>query len=134
METKLAIIIDESLPNWLVANTAAVLALSIGAMQPSLIGNPITDASDIVHVGITTVPIPILSASAAKIREIAASARENNLTIVDFTTIASQIHSYPEYEEALNKAKNSDYDYLGIALVGDKKAVNRLTGNLSRLK
>lgn len=133
MDIKFAIVIDETLPNWLVANTAAVLSLSIGAMQPALIGNPITDASDVLHPGITTVPILILAATPSKLHEIANSARENKLELVDFTTIARSIHSYPEYEEALQKAAG-DYEYLGIAILGDKKAVNRLTGSLPRLK
>ncbi len=134
MDIKFSIVIDETLPNWLIANTAAVLSLSIGAMQPALIGSPITDTSGVVHPGITTVPIPILAASAQKIHEIASSARESDLKIVDFTTIARSIHSYPEYEEALQKARIGEYEYLGIAIVGDKKAVNRFTGSLPRLK
>ncbi|MFI7123819.1 DUF2000 domain-containing protein [Amycolatopsis sp. NPDC049868] len=133
---KVAIVVDEGLPSGLAANTAAVLALSIGRQVETIIGPAVKDGDGSAHAGITTIPIPILTASADKVREIrtAAQATDVELLVVDFTDCAQKTRNYDDYSSLLEAATDSEINYLGVALHGPKKAVQRLTGSLPLLR
>lgn len=60
---KCVMIIDEELPLGLIANTSAVLALSIGENVEGIIGEDVTDKDGHVHRGITKLSIPYLTLS-----------------------------------------------------------------------
>ncbi|WP_410580758.1 DUF2000 domain-containing protein [Amycolatopsis sp. lyj-108] len=133
---KVAIVVDEGLPSGLAANTAAVLALSIGRQVETIIGPVIKDGDGSAHAGITTIPIPILTAAADKVREIRndACTRDVELLVVDFTDCAQKTRNYADYSSLLEAATGSEINYLGVALYGPKKAVQRLTGSLPLLR
>ncbi|RSM53538.1 DUF2000 domain-containing protein [Amycolatopsis sp. WAC 01376] len=133
---KVAIVVDEGLPSGLAANTAAVLALSIGRQVETIIGPVIKDGDGSAHAGITTIPIPILTAAADKVREIRndACTRDVELLVVDFTDCAQKTRNYADYGTLLEAATGSEINYLGVALYGPKKAVQRLTGSLPLLR
>lgn len=131
---KLIIIINTNLPVGLVANTSAVLTLSVGAKHPELIGEDLVDGSGQKHMGITSITIPVLGADEDLLTVIAQKAGEAEVELVSFSKIAQSIHSYEEYTERLGKTLGEDITYSGIALYGDKKVVNSLTGSLPRLK
>ena len=57
-ETKCALVIDESLPLGLIANTAAILGAALGKNSPSLLGGNVTDGSGIEHLGSSKSPFP----------------------------------------------------------------------------
>ncbi|MCY7742108.1 DUF2000 domain-containing protein [Bacillus licheniformis] len=57
-ETKCALIIDESLPLGLIANTAAILGAALGKNKPDLIGETVTDGSGIDHLRYRQNPNP----------------------------------------------------------------------------
>ena len=134
MEFKLNIIINSELPAGLAANTAAVLALSMGKAHPDLIGNDLVDAGGFTHLGITTIPIPVLSATNSKLIDILERVRaKDNLELVSFTKLAQSIHTYDEYSKALSKTPTELLEYSGIAIFGDKKSINSICGSLPRL-
>ncbi|MGR3205099.1 DUF2000 domain-containing protein [Bacillus glycinifermentans] len=136
-ETKCALVIDESLPVGLIANTAAILGATLGKNNPALLGGNVTDGSGIEHLGIVNVPIPILKGNAGLLHEL----RQKLLTdefsdilVVDFTDVAQSCHTYEAYIEKFQASASSDYRYFGIGMCGDKKKVNRLTGSVGLLK
>ena len=131
---KLVLVIDENLGIGLVSNTAAVLTLSVGAKHPELIGSDIHDASEQVHLGITTIPIPVLSTSTTAIQSIVQKLGGKEIELVSFSKIAQSIHSYDEYVSKLQSTQTSAIEYSGIALYGPEKAINSLVGSLPRLK
>lgn len=57
---KCVMMIDHTLPAGLIANTAAVLAMSIGNRIEAIIGDDVFDADGICHRGITHIGIPVL--------------------------------------------------------------------------
>ena len=67
---KCVIIIDENLPVWLIANTAAVWALTVGHRIEGIIGEDVTDADGQVHTGIAQVSVPLLRGYGDLIRRI----------------------------------------------------------------
>ncbi|MEK4874065.1 DUF2000 domain-containing protein [Bacillus sp. FSL W8-0102] len=137
MEMKCVMVIDADLPTGLISNTAAVLALTLGKEIEGIIGPTVKDGSGHPHVGITTTPIPILKGDSLKIKELRNKlyAEEfSDLFVVDFTNAAQTTKSYEEYIEKISTLSTNDLEYLGLALYGDKKKVNKLTGSMGLLK
>lgn len=137
METKCVIVIDETLPTGLIANTAAILGTTLGKEAPELVGENITDASGFKHLGIVEIPLPILKADKThlhELREKSASEKFSEVTVAAFTDTAQGCKTYQEYIGKLQRADSSDYHYLGLGFYGEKKKINRLTGDLPLLR
>ena len=131
---KLVIIVGSDLPAGLAANTAAVLTLSVGAKHPELIGKDLTDGSGQTHLGITSIPIPVLSADDSTLTSLVQKLADSEVELVSFSKIAQSIHTYEEYADKLSHTPAGSIAYSGIALFGPKKAVDSLVGSLPRLK
>jgi len=125
------------LPVGLVANTAAVLSLTLGKTYPELIGPDVLDADGDNHKGITTISLPILQTTAGQLKEIRSEFKaldSEDVFIVDFTNAAQTTKAYEYYEQKIKTMDYDDLDYLGIAVYGKKKIVNKLTGHLSLMR
>jgi hypothetical protein len=134
---KCVIVADENLPTGLIANTAAILGISLGKQAPHCVGVDVEDGSGKLHPGIITVPVPILKGDAVKLRELRDklfSDDFSDLVVVDFSDVAQSCMIYEEYTEKANNTIEEEFTYRGIAIYGDKKKVNKLTGNLPLLR
>jgi hypothetical protein len=134
---KVAIVVDRAIPIGLAANTAAVLTLSLGWQVEGLLGPDLKDADGSTHIGITTVPIPILTADFETVKQIrnkAVSTEGGELLVVDFTDCAQRTKTYDDYAQLLENTGDEEMIYLGVALYGPRKAVQRLTGSLPLLR
>lgn len=129
---KIVLVLDEYLGPGLAANTAAVLALSLGEeLGSAVLGGPVADGSGSVHAALTNVPMPILRAPEEKIKELAARARDAaDLYMVDVTDAAQTTTTYEDYTTKLARMEAEAQKYLGIGLCGPKKGVQSLTGSL----
>ena len=129
---KCAIVIDGALPSGLAMNAAAVLAISLGhAYGDTVLGPDVKDRDGRVHRAITAAPIPILKSDAEALSEIVAkAAADPELFLVDFTKVAQAARGYDDYTASMAATGSDEHTYVGIALVGSKKAVNRLAGSL----
>ena len=88
---KCVMVIDSELPTGVIANTSAILGMTLGKRFPEQVGNDVTDASEKTHLGIITVPVPILKGSREmlkKLRENLYNTEFNDLTVVDFSDVA----------------------------------------------
>ena len=56
------------------------------------------------------------------------------LTAVDFSDLAQGCKTYGEFVEKMGRVPESDLRYLGIAICGAKRKVNRLTGSMPLLR
>ena len=81
MEIKSVILLLDSLPAGLKANIAAVLGMSLGHYYPELVGGPATTACGRELPGITTIPVPILSADETVLSEIYLTASDLDLVV-----------------------------------------------------
>lgn len=134
---KCAMIIDENLPLGLIANTAAVLALSIGDKIKGIVGADVEDKDDQIHRGITQLLIPLLkgnSDSIRAIRERLLNMDSEEVFFVDFCDVAQRSKTYAHYEAVLRQTPEERLTYLGIAICGPKKQVNRLVGSIGLLR
>ncbi|MEC1720058.1 DUF2000 domain-containing protein [Schinkia azotoformans] len=136
-ETKCVLLIDSELPLGLLANTAAVLALTIGKRVEGIIGSDVVDGSGQIHTGITTIPLPILKSTQEGLQVLkqkVSTEAFQDLLVVDFTNAAQTTKTYEAYTQKIATFTSGDLYYLGIALYGDRKKINKLTGNLSLLR
>ncbi len=130
-------VIDAALPLGQIANTAAILGTTLGATLPQMVGRSVTDAAGGTHLGINTVPTTVLQADEDRLRDIRLRLYEPefmDLTVVDFSDAAQRIHIYEDYIAKVEGTRTEDFRYYGLALYGDKKKVNRLTGMLPLLR
>jgi hypothetical protein len=133
--TKCVIVIANHLSLGLMVNTASVLAVSLGRQLDSMVGPDVLDFSGTAHAGLTSTPLPILTAKAPDIKELRDRAEGmEDLTVIDFSDVAQEERNYGSYTERMSRTSSEDLSYLGIALYGPKKSVNRLTGNLPLLR
>lgn len=135
--SKAVIVIDEGLPAGLIANTAAILGVTLGKRVPECVGHDVTDASGHVHTGIITIPIPILKGGREELRILRRALFSENyadLEVVDFSDVAQGCKTYDKYAELAAGTDETKHNYLGVAIFGDKKKVNKLTGSMSLLR
>ncbi len=130
---KCVIIINDTLPIGVVANIASVLSITIGNKLPGLVGQDTRDRQGILHTGLTQLPIPILGANLSKLKALAnelGETKEAHDLFVDFTGFAAKAKTYTEYQSLLQNADENEMVYHGIAVLTDKKALNKLTKEL----
>lgn len=135
--TKCVMVLDESLPLGLLANTAAIMGITLGKRLPEAVGPDVTDGSGRAHLGIIALPVPVLRADGERIRAIREALFQpeyKDMLAVDFSDVAQGCHVYEEYTERIARVQEADLRYFGIALCGPKKLVNRLTGSLPLLR
>jgi hypothetical protein len=118
------------------ANTAAVLSLSLGKKFPQLIGEDLLDCLNARRHGITTVAIAILKSTRFELNQLRErlKAYEADLTMIDLTTHTQSTGSYQEYAQKLKSTPIDELQYQGIALYGNAKLVNKFSGNLALLR
>ena len=134
---KCVMILDERLPVGLIANTAAILGITLGKMRPEAVGADVTDKTGNIHPGIIEFPVPILKGDGDCIRNLRETLYQpefSDLTAIDFSDLAQGCRTYPEFIQKMSGAEETDLAYLGIAICGPKKKVSRLTGTLPLLR
>lgn len=136
-DEKCVIVVDEGMELGVIANVTAILSISLGKLRPDISGNDIEDAEHHKHYGLIQVPVPVLKAPADKVAEIRNKLFGEgfeDISCIDFTNIAQHSMTYTDYTDAMRQSTKDDLLYMGIALVGNKKKVNKLTGSLGLLR
>lgn len=134
---KCVIIINENLPLGKVANTAAILGITLGMKTPGVVGRDVHDGNGNKHTGITKIPVPILKGNQETLYQIRSKlfCEENfDLTVADFTDLAQSCKTYKEFIDKMDKCDENKLSYIGIAICGNNKKINKLTGNLPLLR
>lgn len=135
-DKKCVIIIDETLPLGVIANTSAVIAASLGQLCSEMIGEDLIDYQGDIHKGITTMALPILKGSSEMLKTMRIQLREfeSELLVVDLISATRTTRSYEEYAAVLAQGPDGAIQYQGLGLIGDKKLVMKLTGNMGLLR
>ena len=134
---KCVMIIDSELPIGIVANTSAILGITLGKYIPEQIGEDVTDASGQTHLGIITIPVTMLRGDKAilkDLRERLYNPEFADLIVADFSDVAQTCNVYSEYIAKAGITTEQDHNYFGIAIYGNKKKVNKLTGFMPLLR
>lgn len=136
-EEKCVIVVDEHMEIGNIANVISILSISLGKLRPDIVGVDIPDADDHIHGGLIQVPVPVLRATGEKIKEIRIKLFDDNfsdVSCVDFTDVAQKCMTYEDYSNTLAATEGDNLTYYGIALAGNKKKINKLTGSLGLLR
>lgn len=134
---KCVMVIDESLPAGMIANTAAIMGITLGKEMPEVVGADVTDQSGGRHLGIIEFPVPILRGTRPVLKELRETLCQpgyQDLTVVDFSELAQGCRTYDEFIEKMGHAPESALQYVGGAICGPKKKVNQLTGSMPLLR
>ena len=134
---KCVMVIDESLPLGIIANTAAIMGITLGKQMPEIVGEDVYDKTGNRHLGIIEFPVPILKGNETIIKNIREKLYEpefSDLTVVDFSDLAQSCKTYYEFVEKMKDISETELNYFGIAICGAKKKVNKLTGNIALLR
>lgn len=134
---KCVMILDEDLPAGLIANTAAIMGITLGKQRPEVVGADVADRSGNVHLGIIEFPVPVLKGSPEAIRAVREKLYQpeyQELTVVDFSDLAQGCRTYGEFIQKMGLVPEETLEYLGVAICGPQKKVNRLTGSMPLLR
>lgn len=133
MNVKAVIVVSESLPVGAKANIAAVMGMSLGKHRPELVGDPVTTSDNVVVPGITRIPIPVLTVPDHELSVLWRKGMAIDL-VVPFTDAALSTKTYDDYAAKLTSTPSTETALHGLLLIGDKKAVNGIVGQLPLLR
>lgn len=136
-DEKCVILMDEHLPLGIIANAAAILGITLGKEIPEMVGMNVADRDGNEHLGIIEFPVPILKGSAETLRAIREKLFQpefQELTVVDFSALAQRCKTYDEFINKMENAPEHTLQYLALAICGQKKMVNKLTGSMPLLR
>ena len=134
---KCVIVVDENLPLGIIANTAAILGITMGMKMPDVVGNDALDLEGNPHMGIIQFPVPILKGNTEILKKLRTRLFEpqfSELTVVDFSDLAQGCKTYNEFISKMANTSESRLNYIGIAVCGNKKQINKLTGSMPLLR
>lgn len=110
------------------------MGMSLGRYRPDLVGPEAQNADGTTLPGITTIPVPILTADEAAIAKIFAAAQDDLETVVPFGVAALTTKNYADYMAKLATLADAEQGIKGLLLLGGKKPVNKLVGQLPLLR
>lgn len=129
----------KDMEEWRTHNTVFMLGMVLGTkVDNSCLGPDVIDASGIKHAGIGNTVLPVLAVKEIdmlnlykliKDREV-----DSEFEAIDFTLTAQNSHVYAEYSQKLSAEKIEEQIILGVALLGDQKALRSICGSLPRWK
>jgi hypothetical protein len=128
------IVVDETLPPGLAANAAAMLALTLGAGIPGLVGAGLVDADGDAHPGFIPAGLPILRAPGDALAELRSRALAADVGVIAFPAFGQQTTDYDEVIAHVAQTPTAELRYRGLAFHGPARAVRKLTGNLALLR
>ncbi len=64
------LVIDENLPLGIIANTAAIMGITLGKQMPGVVGADVYDKTGNGHLGIIEFPVPILKGNEEVLKSI----------------------------------------------------------------
>jgi hypothetical protein len=134
MSERCVIVLDEDLPAGLAANAAAVLALTLGAREPRLVGADLIDADRQTHPGLIPIGLPVLRASRDELTELRRCAGDDGVAVVAFPSVGQQTNDYDEVRATVARTPTAELTYLGVAISGEQRKVRRLTGRFALLR
>lgn len=132
--TRCTIIMNSSLSGGLLANAIAVIALTAGRRHPVLLGEPLIDASGEAHPGLIPTGIPMLCTTQDDLQALRKAALEKGCDVIDFPVEGQKTKNYEEFLAITKDIPSEDMNYLGIALVGAKNKISKLTGKCEMIK
>lgn len=130
-DTKVAVVLDESLAVWQKANVAAFLVSGLAGSDPSLVGEPYVDGSGNRYLPMCREPILIYASDASGIRRAYERAMARGAERLAIFTHDLFTTSHDEANRAAVAAVAADELALaGLALHADRRVVDKVVDRL----
>ena len=130
-DTKVALIVRNDLATWQRLNVVAFLATGIAASAPDMIGAPYVDAAGRAYGRMLGQPMMVFEADRPGLQSAHRIGLERELAIVPYV-FAMFSTGHDEANRAAFKVGDPDnLDFVGLALRGSKKAVDKAVKGLA---
>lgn len=125
------IIIDKDLPSGLAINAASVIGISFGRTVENLVGPDMQSVDSTNYPGVIYAPLPVLLASGDYLYQLQHNAKnDEEIYLMPFSALAQSCKTYEEYGERISSVKSDNIELVAIGMIGPKKKISKLTGNL----
>jgi hypothetical protein len=132
---KCVIVVDKALGLGYAANAVSVIGVSLGRSVEGLVGPDMQSRDNVNYPGVIYAPLPILLSTNEYLQELQEKAlADDEFHIMPFSALAQSCKTYQEYEARISEADSSAIELVAIGLIGPKKTISKLTGNLSLFK
>jgi len=130
-DTKIAFIVRNDLATWQRLNVVAFLATGIASSAPEIIGQPYIDALERQYGCISGQPMLVFEASRDELQKVHRKGLERELCVIPYIH-AMFSTGHDEANREVFKAENvDDMDFVGIAIQGPKKVVDKVLKGLT---
>ncbi|WP_278496839.1 DUF2000 domain-containing protein [Pantoea vagans] len=130
-DKRCVMILNAALPPGKATNAAAVIALTLGQRHPTLVGDALEDAEKYPSPGLITTGIPVLAASDQELDVLREQCEQAEYDLVLFPEAGQSTTDYQALGEVLRQQPRQQWRLLGLAIVGDKRALRKLTAKLA---
>lgn len=135
-DLRIAVVLRPDLELGAIANTAAALAVGIGAVEPGVAGVGLKDTNGFSYTASADRPVVMLQSDDEGMQKLIErlADRPDGASVVLFPAFARRMHGFEEYENTVPTRDMSQEQIDGIAISGPGKWVRSLTGNLKLLR
>ncbi|MEP3247986.1 MAG: DUF2000 family protein [Sneathiella sp.] len=133
---KIAIVVNPALSIGFLANSIAAIAIGLGAAQPKLGDQVLTDQDGFEIKNSADRAIPILQADEEALKSLLlrANERPKSAQLVAFPAFARSLHSFDEYWSVFPTKSLRAEKIDGLGFCGPSKWIRSLTGSLKLLR
>lgn len=129
-ELRCVVVLNSDLPVGKAANAAAVISLTLGQRHPDFVGSQLVDGSGKSYPGLIPTGIPVLAASNEQLASMVGQCEELAFDTVLFPVEGQMTVDYAAFSAAVRDIPTAGLHHLGLGIVGEKKALRKLTAKL----
>lgn len=130
-DTKVALIVRNDLATWQRLNVVAFLATGIAASAPEMIGEPYVDAAGRAYGRMLGQPMMVYESDLAGLQAAHRIGLERELTLVPYVFAMFSTGHDEANREAFRAGDPDNLDFVGLALRGTKKSVDKAVKGLA---
>jgi hypothetical protein len=130
-DTKIAIVVREDLAVWQKLNMTAFLVSGVAGTDADTIGEPYEDASGQRYLPMFRQPVLVFAGSGEQLRRAYDRLRDGGLRFAVFTDDLFATGNDGDNRAAVKAVRSEDLRLAGLALRGDRKAVDKALKGLA---
>jgi hypothetical protein len=128
-----AIIVDDTLPQGLLANAVACMTTGLFHGEPEAVG-PKVEGADCTFIPITKIAILVFKKAENDLHAFLGRAKQLNLKYMLLTREGQSTTSYEEYIQRVQGKSAAELTVIGIGVIGDDAVVKEFSKGLQLLK
>jgi hypothetical protein len=129
-DTKIAVVVRDSLATWQKLNVTAFLAGGLAGCYPELVGERYRDASGLTYGPLVRQPILVFSASGDELKKALQRARERNAAASIYTMELFTTYNDTDNRAAVAAVATRDLDLAGLSIHAEKRIVDKIIKGL----